>query len=473
MSLTIKMKINDKLSSSIEIINKKLFESQGHTLNNAEIAILKGIWQSQIYSQIAKEHSYSPDYLANVVAPELYKRLSELFGQRVTKKNCQVLIENYAENQMSLEATEEITELPTESFRGLVSTINNDTSPRYPNGSIPLGSDFYIERFKAEEELYEEIYKPGALIRIKAPNEMGKTSLLIRLLDHASHQSYRTVCLNLEQIEQSILGDLNQFLRWLCANISYRLNLEPKLDEYWDEDVGSKVSCTLYFRNYILQQIDSPLVLALDDLQQVFEYDSVAKDFLPLLRSWYEEAKRLPVWQKLRLVVSHSTEIYIPLEINQSPFNVGLPIKLESFDLNQVLQLAQCYKLEWIDETHANQLMSKIGGHPILVNIAFYHLNRQEISIKELLNSSFGSTGIYANHLQRHWIILQKYPELLSAINTIMKSNQPVKLEPIVAYKLCSLGLIEFSENEAIPSCELYRQYFINIDHIQDDFAKN
>lgn len=466
------MRINDKLTPLIDTINKTLFESQGHILNNAEITILKGIWKSQIYSQIAKENSYSSDYLANVVAPELYKRLSELFGQRVTKKNCQVLIENYVENQISLEMTEDTTTLPSGVFCGLAPTITDDTSPRYPNGSIPLGSHFYVERFKTEEELYKEIHKPGALIRIKASNEMGKTSLLIRLLDHASRQSYRAVCLNLEQIEQSILGDLDQFLRWLCANISYRLNLEPKLDEYWDKDVGSKVSCTLYFRNYILQQIDSPLVLALDDLQHVFEYDSVAKDFLPLLRSWYEEAKRLPIWQKLRLVVSHSTEIYIPLEINQSPFNVGLPIKLESFDLNQVLQLAQCYKLEWMNETKANQLMSKIGGHPILMNIAFYHLNRQEISLEQLLNSSFDSVEIYASHLQRHWITLQQHPELLSAINTIMNSNQPVKLEPIAAYKLSSLGLIELSGNEAIPSCELYRQYFTNIDHVQHDSAK-
>jgi AAA-like domain len=460
MLLIAKMSVNDNFDLLINIINKDLFKLQSYTLSNADIVILRGIRKSQIYSQIARENSYSPDYLANVVAPELYKKLSELFSQRVTKKNCQFLIENYAENQISPEKTEEILALPTENFHELVSTINNDTSPRYPNGSIPLGSYFYIKRFKMEEKLYEEICGPGALIRIKAPNEMGKTFLLIRLLDYAKHQNYCTVCLNLEQVEQSILGDLNQFLRWLCANISHRLNIEPKLDEYWDDDVGSKVSCTLYFRNYILQQIESPLVLALDDLQKIFEYDSVAKDFLPLLRSWYEEAKRLPVWQKLRLVVSHSTEIYIPLEINQSPFNVGLPIKLECFDLDQVLQLAQCYNLGWIDETHANQLMSKIGGHPILVNIAFYHLSRQEISIEQLLNSSFDSTEIYANHLQRHWIILQQHPELLSAINTIMRGDQPVKLEPIVAYKLCSLGLIEFSGNEAIPSCDLYRQYF-------------
>ncbi|NES46756.1 MAG: hypothetical protein F6K20_37540, partial [Moorea sp. SIO2C4] len=32
----------------------------------------------------------------------------------------------------------------------------------------------------------------------------------------------------------------------------------------------------------------------------MFEHAQTAKDFLPLLRSWHEEAKQLPVWRKLR-----------------------------------------------------------------------------------------------------------------------------------------------------------------------------
>jgi hypothetical protein len=457
------MKLDKKLDYLIKIINKKLFELQSHTLNNAETAILKGIWKSQTYSQIAKEKSYSSEYLGNVVAPELYRKLSKLFSLRITKKNCRALIESFEIQQIWFE-----TKLSSEDLtQSISSESQNDTSPRYPNGSVSLNSYFYIKRFNIEEKLYEEILKPGALVRIKAPQEMGKTSLVLKILDYANRQGFRTVGLNLEQIEQSILEDLDRFLRWLCANVSYQLNLEPKLDQYWDEDVGSKVSCTLYFRNYILKQIDSPLILALDDLHHIFEYSLVAKDFLPLLRSWYEEAKRSPTWQKFRLIVSHSTEIYIPLEMNQSPFNVGLPVKLKSFNLDQVLQLAQCYKLEWIDKTKVNQLMSKIGGHPALVNIAFYHLSRREISFEQLLENIFNSTGIYAYHLQRHWITLQQHPELLRHLNTIINTDRPVKLEPIIAHKLNSLGLIKLSDNKAQISCELYERYFKDIENEQ------
>lgn len=186
----------------------------------------------------------------------------------------------------------------------------------------------------------------------------------------------------------------------------------------------------------------------------------MAKDFLPLLRSWYEEAKTLPIWQKLRLIVVHSTEIYVPLQLNQSPFNVGLPIQLNTFSEREVQQLAQCYGLDWEEGEEASQLMDMVGGHPALVQIALYHLSRGELTLAQLLETAPTSTGIYHHHLQRHLITLQEQPELASALDTVINATEPVQLESILAYKLSSLGLIKQSGDKAIPSCELYRQSF-------------
>jgi DNA-binding Xre family transcriptional regulator len=243
-----------------------------------------------------------------------------------------------------------------------------DTSPRYPNGAVQLGSTFYLERTPFEAQIDSEISKPGALVRIKAPREMGKTSLLLRVLASAQSLGYHTVSLNLAQVDESILSDLDRFLRCICTNVARQLQLKPMLDEYWDEDLGSKISCTDYFQHYLLAKISTPLVLVFDELNHIFEHPQIAHDFLPLLRSWYEEAKILPIWQKLRLIVVHSTEIYIPLQLNQSPFNVGLPIQLDTFSLAEVQQLARCYGLDWDDGAEAGQLMELVGGHPALMS---------------------------------------------------------------------------------------------------------
>lgn len=441
------------LDRLLEIIDHQLTDNQDRPLNPTQVMILRGIWQYKTYNQMAMEADYSPGYFTTVVAPELYQRLSKLIGQRVTKKNCRLLLESYATNPKTkpLSLEQDIANTPN---------VNQNATPCYPSGSVPLDSPFYLKRRSIEEQVNREIKKPGALIRIKAPKEMGKTSLLLRILDYANQQGYHTVSLNLEQADQAILSDLNHFLRWLCANISRQLRRKPMLDEYWDEDMGSKISSTLYLQDYILDSIDAPLVLALDEVNQIFEHPQVARDFLPLLRSWYEEAKKLPVWQKLRLIVIHSTEIYVPLQLNQSPFNVGLPIQLEDFNLAEVQQLAQRYGLNWEDDAQGKQLMSVVGGHPALVSLALYHLSRQEITMSQLLETAPTAMGIYAHHLQRHWATLEKQPELAQALDTVFNATEPVTLDHILAYKLSSMGVIRQLGDKAIAGCELYRRYF-------------
>lgn len=335
-----------------------------------------------------------------------------------------------------------------------------NTFPLYPSGAVPLASPYYIKRSPIEEEVYQEISKPGALVRIKAPREMGKTSVLLRVLNYAKSQGYCTVSLNLEQVDQAILDDLTQFLRWLCANVARQLQLKPKLDDYWDEDLGSKISCSSYFEDYLFKSIDTPLVLALDEVNQIFEHPQVAKDFLSLLRSWYEQGKTLSIWQKFRLIVVHSTEIYVPLDINQSPFNVGLPVQLNHFSLEEVQQLAQRYGLNWLDGKEGKQLMMMIEGHPSLIHTAIYHLYSKKITLAQLLKSAPTTTGIYSHHLHCHLVTLQEQPKLAQALDALSRATEPVELDSRLAYKLSRLGLIKQFGDKARPRCELYRQFF-------------
>jgi hypothetical protein len=446
----------------LETLNRTLVTRQTQPLSPVETILLRGIWLQQTYSQIAGEAGYSAAYLTNVVAPELWHRLSELIGQRLTKKNCRAGLEAFVKNQTILYPSS------LRSLRSTLADVTHTSVPTFPSGAIAQNSPFYITRPPIEEQVYQEIQKPGALVRVKAPREMGKTSLLLQTLNDTQQQGYAVIYLSLEQADQAIYTSPNRFLRWLCANMTHQLQLEPKLDDYWDEDIGSKVSCSLYIRNYLLEHLNVPLVLVLDEVNQVFEHPEIAADFLPLLRSWYEDAKRLAVWQKLRLIIAHSTEIYVPLKLNQSPFNVGLATQLVRFNLEQVKQLAQRYGLDWSDGKAAQQLMALVGGHPALIHLAIYHLSCQDLTLEQVLTTAAKSTGIYHHHLQRHWVALQGQTALVSALYSLIGTEEPMHLELSLAYKLNSMGLIHLSGNEVTISCELYRQYFKEV--LQSEF---
>ncbi len=316
----------------------------------------------------------------------------------------------------------------------------------------------YIERSPIESRCYETIFQPGSLLRIKASRRMGKTLLIDKILAQANQQNYRTMSLSLLLADDAIMNGLDDFLRWFCVVISRQLKLPIQIEDYWEEGLGSSYNCTIYFEEYLLSQISTPFVLALDEVDRVFSA-SFAGDFLGMLRAWHEKAKSRPLWQKLRLIVAHATEVYIPLNINQSPFNVGVAIDLPEFNPQQVQQLAKLEGLS-LDSSQIQQLMSLIGGHPYRVQRAIYFLKNQELSLEKLLQTADTESGIYSSHLRVNLINLQEHPELAQAMKQVVEATEPVQLETMLAFKLQSLGLVVFEGNNAKPRCDLYAKYF-------------
>lgn len=349
-------------------------------------------------------------------------------------------------------------------------------SLEYPSGPVALDSPFYVSRPPVEEQAYQEITKPGSLIRIKAPKEMGKSSLMLRINHHAKSLGYHTALVDCQQIDTADLKNVDRFLRAFCIQVSHALHLKPNLDEYWDEDLGSKINCTLYFQYYLLENIDQPLLLSIHQLDRVFEYPELAQEFLPLLRSWFEEAKQVETWSKLRLLVVYSTELYVPLKINQSPFNIGWPLTLPEFTSQQVQHLATLHGLNW-DSRQSEQLMAMVGGHPMLIRLALYHLAQSpQLSLANLLKSAATDIGIYREHLRRYLANLQSEPELARVLLQVIFGKYLEEINPILSYKLESLGLVKFSQQKSIVRCHLYSIYFKNLlktDKFTDIFTQN
>ncbi|MEE3717269.1 AAA-like domain-containing protein [Tumidithrix elongata RA019] len=328
-----------------------------------------------------------------------------------------------------------------------------------PSGQVATDSVFYMERPPIEHDCFEAIAKPGSLIRIKAPRQMGKSSLLGKILHHAALQGGKPVSINLQNADSTVLTDLDRFLRWFCANVGRQLKLKSKVGEFWDEIYGSKDNCTEYFEQYLLAEITSPLILALDEVDLIFQYRAIAEDFFGLLRAWHEQAKNSETWKRVRLIVAHSQEVYIPLNINQSPFNVGLPIELREFTLAQVRDLIHRHQLKFSEDEIA-QLMSMVGGHPYLVRIALYDVARHHTPLTRLLQMAPTEAGLYSDHLRRHLWNLEQNPKLSTAMQKVVGSNTPVRLPSEETFKLDSMGLILRQGNDVIPRCNLYRIYF-------------
>ncbi len=330
-----------------------------------------------------------------------------------------------------------------------------DATLEFPEGQVALQSPFYVERPALEATAYLAILQPGALVRIKAPRHLGKSSLLARILHHAEGHNCHTVSLSFQLADTSIFESLDRFLQWFCASVALGLGKPTQLSTYWDDIFGSKISCKHYFAQYLLANLNQPLVLGLDDVDRLFQYPQIAQEFFSLLRAWHEEGKNQAIWQKLRLVVVHAAELYIALNLYQSPFNVGLPLELPPFNAAQIAELAHRHGLNRTMEL-ATQLLTVVGGNPLLVRLALYHMADTGLPLATLSQPD----GIYRAHLQRQLWQLQQHPELKAAMAAVVDQSTPVRLDWVQAVKLQGLGLVNLQGYEAMPSCQLYRDFF-------------
>ncbi|MGG6265321.1 MULTISPECIES: AAA-like domain-containing protein [unclassified Leptolyngbya] len=411
------------VESAIALADELIFKSSGKSMSDLQRIVFRGAWQGKSFTEIHQDcrDRCGLDHLMRNVGPELWKLLSEATGTKVTKNHLQ----------------------------GAFSKLRGEF----------MSDRVYIDRFPVEQDCYAEILKPGALIRIRAAQDMGKTWLMEQVLSHARQNGSRTQVFNFELCDSTVLTDLNKFSQWFCASIAHAIGLPNRLSEYWFDIFGCNYNSTLYFENYLLQKIETPLVLALDKVDIVFEHSAIATDFCALLRGWNQRAMQGDeigaIWKKLRLIIVHSTEVYSNLDINHSPIGgVGLIVKLPEFNRDQVQELFDRYQLDW----NVDRLMNLVGGHPYLIQ----HAIKQRLSIDELLQSAATESGIYSDHLRRHWMQLQQRTDLAIAFKAVISSTEPVPLDPLQAFKLESMGLVHLQGNAAIPRCELYRLYFVD-----------
>jgi hypothetical protein len=330
-----------------------------------------------------------------------------------------------------------------------------------PGSRMPIESRFYVERPRAEEDACREVVRPGALIRIKAPHEYGKSSLMARVVAQAEAAGAKTVSINFREIDREFLGSLNGFLKHFCVQVTRKLRVENRLSDYWDSGLGSKGDCGEYFEDYLLPLISGTLVLELDEMDMLFEGTgdkAWAIDFLSMLRAWFEKGRTSAQWTKLRLVLVHAKDIdQETLQQSQSPFNVGTEIELHEFNEEQVVDLTRRHGLE---PSIGSALMELVGGHPQLVRLGLYAISRGEWSIDRLVTDGATEAGLYGLHLRRVRSKLDGNAALKTAFRRVLAGGT---IDSAMGAALRGLGLVRAHRNGVQVTCELYRQYFRDV----------
>ena len=325
-----------------------------------------------------------------------------------------------------------------------------------PEGTMDAESRFYVER--AEDAIASQtILQRGVTIAIKGSRQVGKSSLLIRTIDQAVKAGKQVAYLDFQLFDKAALHDSELFLRQFCILLADMLDMDDRVDEYWNKPLGNTQRCTRYMSRYILKELGEPLVLAMDEVDKVFDTD-FRSDFFGMLRSWHNRRGTKPIWKQLDLVLVTSTEPYQLIDdLNQSPFNVGQVIELADFTQQQVKDLNQRHGLPF-NASQERQLMMLLGGHPYLVRRALYLVASQRISAGELLANATAEHGCFGDHLRHYLSLLHGKTELIQGLLQVIGENKCD--DKLIFWRLRGAGLVREQGREILPRCQLYADYF-------------
>jgi hypothetical protein len=152
-----------EIDQAIQFADSLLFRNSGRHLNDLQLLILRDSLKGQSYEEIAERHSYSVAYIRNKALLGLWQVLSEVMGERISKKNCVSVLERQMQ-VLDIEANpsnvlnQENSNLPTEAF-----------SPEY--ALVVTGFFAEEQRLRIEavlEMLQNNLLKPQIVIKQKS-----------------------------------------------------------------------------------------------------------------------------------------------------------------------------------------------------------------------------------------------------------------------------------------------------------------
>ena len=143
-------------SAQIQILAREIFSITGKNLSDVEKLILEGTLTNQTYEQIAASATYSARHLQNS-ALKLWEVLSEVVGERITKRNLQNALEQSTARRLIIDRNRQQAQCFTENLENGVQLEMVAIS----GGSFMMGSkEDELERRESEGPQHTVTVKP-------------------------------------------------------------------------------------------------------------------------------------------------------------------------------------------------------------------------------------------------------------------------------------------------------------------------
>lgn len=324
-------------------------------------------------------------------------------------------------------------------------------------GSLPMDAPTYVVR-SADRYLYKAL-KRGDFCYILNARQMGKSSLMVRMMHHLQHEGFSCGAIDLTRIgSENVTPD--QWYKGLTVELwrSFGLLRKVNLKNWWNErrDISPVQRLSQFIEEVLLVEVAQQdeafpknLVIFIDEVDSVLGLNFPVNDFFALIRSCYNQRSINPEYRRLTFAFfGVATPSDLMNDIQTTPFNIGEAIQLEGFKEHEAQPLLQGLSEKVSNpQTVLKEVLAWTSGQPFLTQ-KLCKLIRNASSPIPTNREAEWIENLVQTHVIDNWES-QDEPEHLRTIrDRLFKSKQSVRLQELYRQ------IVEQGEVVAVDSSE-------------------
>ena len=243
-------------------------------------------------------------------------------------------------------------------------------------GSLPMNSPTYVVR-SADRYLYKQL-KRGEFCYILNPRQVGKSSLMVRMMHHLQHEGVSCGAIDMTRIGSTNVT-IEQWYKssivelWRCFGLLKTVNLKSWLNE--NRGISPVQQLSQFIEEVLLVKVKledgtlpKKIVIFIDEIDSILGLNFSVDDFFCMIRSFYNRRTIDRNYQRLTFVLlGVATPNNLMKDYRKTPFNIGKLIKISGFKEHEAQPLLAGLKHKINNpQTILKEVLAWTGGQPFL-----------------------------------------------------------------------------------------------------------